>query len=555
MTSEFKRKIVDHARLLEAVREARAAGKSIVQCHGCFDIVHPGHIRYLEFARQQGDVLIVSLTGDLDVNKGDNRPYIPQEYRAENLAAIMFVDFVYINVDPTAAELLSDIRPDVYVKGREYEGSTDPGFLAEKNTVEGYGGRLIYSSGEVVFSSTALVGRRPRAGDFQTHRLQSLCRARDISADSMDRLLDRFAGLHVLVVGDVILDRYVLCDAIGLAGEGPMISLAHREERTYVGGAAIVARHVAALGAHAFLLSAAAGSDDATTRAVRDVLDKEEVESHLIDARPAVVEKTRFLAEDAKLFKLDRARRVPLDSVAERRAAVILEQQSKLADAVIFCDFGYGMITGTLLQRVLPVLRQNVPILTADVSGGRAHLLSFRNVDLLCPTEREARAMLNDHDSGLSAVAWNLLRETQARHLFITLEKRGLLVFERPSQDRNSADWSARLQSELLPAFADHAVDHLGCGDALLSASTLALASGASLTQAAYLGNAVAAIEAGLLGNIPVDQDQLRDWLRHRRELSATKTATVTHHRESAIREPAESVPRLLRSASSDPPR
>ncbi|MDO8632895.1 MAG: PfkB family carbohydrate kinase [Phycisphaerales bacterium] len=520
MPSDFQRKIVDHDRLLEVVREARAAGKTIVQCHGCFDIVHPGHIRYLEFARQQGDVLIVSLTGDLDVGKGDNRPYIPQEFRAENLAAIMFVDYVHINASPTAEQLLGEVRPDVYVKGREYEGSTDPGFLAEKNTVEGYGGRIIYSSGEIVFSSTELIGRMPRAGEAQAHRLKLLCRVHDISAASLEDLIHRFADLHVLIVGDVIVDRYVMCDALGLASEGPMISLAHRDERTYVGGAAIVARHVAALGAHAFLLSAAAGPKDAATQMVRDVLTAEGVESHLIDARPAVVEKTRFLAEDTKLFKLDRARRVPLDSVAERRAAVILEQQSKVADAVIFCDFGYGMITGTLLQRVLPTLRQNVRTLTADVSGGRAHLLSFRNVDLLCPTEREARAMLDDNDSGLATVAWEVLRETQARHIFITLEKRGMLVFERRSQDRNSPDWSSRLKSELLPAFADYAVDHLGCGDALLAASTLALAAGASLTQSAYLGNAAAAIEAGQLGNHPVDEKQLRDWLRARRELS-----------------------------------
>ena len=128
--------------------------------------------------------------------------------------------------------------------------------------------------------------------------------------------------------------------------------------------------------------------------------------------------------------------------------------------------------------------------------------------------------MLNDHDSGLSTIAWNVLRETQARHIFITLEKRGLLVFERRSQDRDSPEWSERLRSELLPAFTDRAVDQLGCGDALLAASTLALTAGAPLTQAAYLGNAAAAIEAGMPGNVPVDVAQLRNWLITRHELS-----------------------------------
>ncbi|MBI4717511.1 MAG: adenylyltransferase/cytidyltransferase family protein [Planctomycetes bacterium] len=529
MTASYEKKIVSLKDLVAAAEHARAAGKTIVQCHGCFDIVHPGHIRYLEFARQQGDVLIVTLTGDANVDKGVQRPYIPQELRAENLAALMFVDYVHVTEEATAQRVLSEVRPDVYVKGREYEYSRDPGFLAEKNVVEGYGGRIIFSSGEIVFSSTALVEQLPRTPETESHRLNLLCRRYGITAASLDQTLNRFHNLHVIVVGDIVVDRYVLCDTLGVASESPILSLAHRDERTFVGGAAIVARHVAALGGHAFLLSA--GAADAQTDLVSEVLETEGVDVHLIRSRPALVEKTRFLADDTKLFKVDRARCLPLDSVAERRAALILEQQSKLADAVIFCDFGYGMITAGLLRRVLPSLRQNVRLITADVSGGRANLLNFQNVDLLCPTELEARAMLNDFDSGLSAVAWELLGKTQARHLFITLEKRGMVVFERASQQRGTAEWSGRLRSEALPSFATHAVDRLGCGDALLAASTLSLAAGAPLLAAAYLGNAAAALEISVLGNHPIEEPCLRGWLQGRREFAASE----------AMREPAGS--------------
>lgn len=523
MLSGFQQKIVDLDGLLAGVRTARAAGKTIAQCHGCFDIVHPGHIRYLQFARQQCDVLVVSLTGDTDVSKGDNRPYIPQELRAENLAALMFVDYVYITPTPTAESVLANVKPDVYVKGREYERSTAPDFLAEKAVVEAYGGRIIFSSGEIVFSSTELIDRIPVSREVESHRLNLVCRRYDITARSIDQTLARFRDLHVLVVGDIVIDRYVLCDALGVASESPVLSLVQRDERSYVGGAAIVARHLAALGAHAFLLSAA--GNDAQSKMVAEVLAGEGVESHLIESRPFLVEKTRFLADDNKLLKVDRSQSLPLDSVDERRAALILEQQSKIADAVIFCDFGYGMITGGLLTRVLPTLRQNVRTLTADVSGGRANLLNFRHADLLCPTEREMRTMLNDYASGLSAVAWRLLDQTQARHLFVTLEKRGMVVFERQSQDRSSPDWSARLKSEQLPSFAEHVVDRLGCGDALLAAATLALASGDDLMQTAYIGNAAAAIEIGMLGNNPVEALVLREWLHTRRELASETPA------------------------------
>ena len=177
------------------------------------------------------------------------------------------------------------------------------------------------------------------------------------------------------------------------------------------------------------------------------------------------------------------------------------------------------MVSG-LLARVLPTLRHNVRTMTADVSGGRGNLLNFRNVDLLSPTEREMRTMLNDFDSGLSAVAWEVMERTQARHLLVTLEKRGMVVFERRSQDRQSPQWAGRLKSEQFPSFAEHPVDRLGCGDALLAASTLSLAAGAELMHAAYLGNAAAALEIAQLGNHPVDAHRLREWLAERRELT-----------------------------------
>ena len=153
MTPGWQRKIVGLDALLQRVAEARASGHKIVHCHGCFDIVHPGHIRYLEFARQQGDLLIVSLTGDSEIDKGELRPYIPQELRAENLAALMFVDLVHIHPGPTAEGLLAKVQPDLYVKGAEYAHRPFP----ERTVVEGYGGRVILAELEAGHSTTDLL--------------------------------------------------------------------------------------------------------------------------------------------------------------------------------------------------------------------------------------------------------------------------------------------------------------------------------------------------------------------------------------------------------------
>src|SRR5437016_8854630 len=103
--------------LIHFRRAARDAGKTVVHCHGCFDIVHPGHIHHLQFAKSLGDVLIVSVSADTHVNKGVNRPLIPDDLRAASLAALECVDVVYLNGDPTAAQLLAELKPDIYVKG------------------------------------------------------------------------------------------------------------------------------------------------------------------------------------------------------------------------------------------------------------------------------------------------------------------------------------------------------------------------------------------------------------------------------------------------------
>ncbi len=521
-----QRKILELDALLATLRRRSADGATVVQCHGCFDIVHPGHIRYLEFASRQGDILVVTLTGDADISKATQSPYIPQELRAESLAALEFVDYVYIDPSPTAESVLEAIRPDIYVKGREYESSRDPRFLREREVVEACGGRVIFSSGEVVFSSTALIAALPRAQQIEHERLKLVCRRHGVNRAGLGDLIERFRGLRVGVVGDVILDRYVFCDAHDVASESPMLSLAELQRREYVGGAAIVARHAAALGAAACVITNLA--DDEASARTRRVLADEDVELHALTTRPQLVEKTRYLVEENKLFKVETGDIAPLDSQAERDAAALIERRARELDAIILCDFGYGMITAGLLERVLPCLRANVPVISADVSGSRGNLLNFRKVDLLCPTERELRETLHDYEEGLSSVAYRLLAETQARHLVCTLGKRGLVAFQRPGQQPGTQAWIERLQSEHFPSFADHGLDRLGCGDALLAAATLALAAGGSLTSAAYLGNAASAVEIGLLGNHPVTAAQLSDWLNRRTEFTRPTPALTS---------------------------
>ena len=500
-----QRKLLSLAALLDAREAARREGRTVVHCHGCFDIVHPGHIQHLQHARSLGDLLVVSVSADAQVNKGVNRPLIPDDLRASSLAALECVDWVYVNEHPTAAALLERLRPDVYVKGSEYERSADPRFLAERDVVESYGGRVVFASGEVVYSSTALINGLERTDRFHDEKLVRLRQRYGLTDTHLAGLMRHAAGKRVLVVGDYVLDRYHFCDATGVAGEGPMLSLRALQQTDFDGGAGVLALHLAAMGASPALVTATA--DDDASRQVEMRLAGEGVELHALRHRRQLARKHRYVVDDTKLFKVDEGGPTPGDSRQEREAARAILDAAQGAEAVIFADFGYGLLTVGLLERVLPALRRDVPILAAGVSGKRSNLLRFRGVDLLCPTEREVREAQHDFSAGLGAVVWDLLSATGASRAIVTLGKQGLVTF-----DHDAEAPAGRLRSEYIPALAHHAVDPLGCREALLSAATLALSVGGSLQAAAYLGSIAAAVELRRVGNRPVSID---DILRH----------------------------------------
>ena len=480
-----------------------------MHCHGCFDIVHPGHIQYLQFAASLGDLLVVTVSADPQVNKGINRPLIPDDLRAASLAALECVDAVYVNPHPTAVEILADLKPDIYVKGREYETNHDPRFLAERDEVTRHGGRVVFSSGDVIYSSTALIGAMESSEAFNHEKVRRFRSEFDLSPGAMSQMLLRCRGKRMVVVGDYISDRYHFCDASGIASEGPMMTLRPLGSESYDGAAAVIARHLAGLGAQTTLITSLA-EDDASEQAVAR-LNAQGITVRAVRQRQQLVTKTRYLVDQTKLFKVDEGTNTPLDSSSLNEVSAMIEEAAidQSAAGIIFADFGYGAITSSLLDRVMPRVRTNVPIVTADVSGRQSTLMRFSDVDLLCPTEREVRQTLNNFASGLNAVVYELMTCTRARAAMITLGKQGLCLFDQRKDSGPNDTWDRKLRTAYLPALSGHAVDPLGCGDALLAVASLVLAAGGSNQAAAFLGSLAAGIEVQQVGNVPITADQL----------------------------------------------
>ena len=504
-------KVLSHERLLELRARARQDGRSVVHCHGCFDIVHPGHIRHLRQAKSLGDVLLVSITGDEQVGKGSGRPLIPQELRAENLAALDFVDWVYIEPGPTAGELLGEVRPDVYVKGREYEFNQDPRFAQERLTVERHGGRVVFSSGDVVFSSTALINAIESSVDPSHHALVSLLSRDEMSGAALFSQVASFRNQRVVVVGEVITDTYVLCDRPEVASESPVMTLRPLEHRQYDGGAAILARHLAALGAVPVLVTTLPEEGPAGEAAdsVRRRLLSEGVEVRSIPQSAPIAEKQRFLVGAQKVMKLDLIEPVVLDASEQDRLVDAAVDASRDSSAAIIADFGLGALTPGVVKRVSRGVRPHVRVLTGDISGRRASLRKMVEMDLLCPSEAELRDAYRLYDEGLPMVAGRMLDETKSRAAIVTMGAEGLITFEHDGNMQGEG-WQSRLRSEHVPTLSSMPVDVLGCGDALIAGATLMLASGGSVASAAFVGSVAASVHAQRIGNVPVSATDLR---------------------------------------------
>ena len=515
MHEPVSRKIVSLQALIEQTRRRREDGETIVQCHGCFDIVHPGHIRYLQFARQLGDVLVVSLTGDALIEKAPDRPLIPQELRAENLAALEFVDWVVIDSHPTACEILESLKPDVYVKGREYAGSSDPRFVREREIVERHGGRVVFSSGDVVFSSTRLMETISGDRALDQHRLTAFCRRAEIDEPVLCDTLEAFAGVRAVVVGDLINERYVFTDASEVAADAPVMSLQELGSQSYWGGAAAVALQLQALGARPFLLSRV-GRNAASAEAARQFAQLG-VCNHLMRDRPDMIERTTVVADETKLFVLNKGVTAPLDSAAEKSAAEILSDHLADAQLIIWCDYGFGMLTPGLLATVNSAIGARDVFRAGHAPSRRGQLLG--GLDLLSVTERRLREAMHDMNSGLSAVAWKLLDQTGGQSTIVSLHKRGLICFDRQSSDPNSDSWRERLRSEFVPSFATRYIDALGAQESGLTIAALTRTVGRSIEMATYFAGAIESLTAARIGGGAVRSEQLRNWIAQQREL------------------------------------
>jgi rfaE bifunctional protein kinase chain/domain len=474
------------------IRQRFGQGQPIVFVSGNFNILHPGHLRLLRFAAELGGTLVVGVNSD-----DTTGVTMPQPVRLQGVQAIgAVVEAVALSEPPE--QFIARLRPEIVVKGKEYADRIN----AEQSVVESYGGRLVFSSGEVRFASKALLEREYSETQYSVIRKPADYPARNrFRIADLGKIPPRFADLRVVVVGDLIVDEYISCDPIGMSQEDPTIVVTPIESKLFVGGAGIVAAHARGLGARAHYI--AVSGDDESAAFARDTLEAQGVDVDLfVDSTRPTTRKQRYRATGKTLLRVNHLRQHAIEPDHQQRVLAAVDAALDGADILLFADYNYGCLPQPLVEAISERARARGVMMAADsqASSQLSDVSRFKHMTLITPTEREARLALHDQDSGLVVVADRLQRAAQATNVVVTLGAEGLLI-HAPEQDAYRTD--------RLPAFNTVPKDVAGAGDSFFTCTAMALRLGVDIWAAAYLGSLAAACQVSRVGNMPLTAAEL----------------------------------------------
>ncbi len=493
LAGKYGHKVKTVDQLLRAIGK-RPRKRSVVMCHGVFDLVHPGHIRHLLYAKSKGDILVASLTSDEHIQKAHYRPFVPQELRALNLAALEMVDHVVIDGEATPIANLERIQPDYFAKGYEYQaGDIRPETRREMEVLETYGGEILFTPGDIVYSSSALIETGPP--DISIDKLVTLMHAEGVDFARVRSVLDRFKGIAVHVVGDTIVDSLTHTTMIGGMTKTPTPSVRFDGRQDFIGGAAIVAAHLAAAGAEV-TFSTVLGEDGLKEFILEGLAGMGVRVAPIIDKTRPTTQKNAFVCGDYRLLKVDTIdNRSISDTVAKALAAQL---RATPAQAVVFSDFRHGIFNRRTVASLIEAIPEGAfRVADSQVASRWGNILDFKGFDLITPNEREARFSMADQDTGVRPLAAQLHDLAACRILMLKLGDRGVLTC-RPGKD------NALRSFFVVDSFVERVVDAVGAGDALLAYATLAMVADGCEVAATILGSLAAALECEISGNLPI---------------------------------------------------
>jgi bifunctional ADP-heptose synthase (sugar kinase/adenylyltransferase) len=485
-------KILSLDELVKVVENLQQQGKTVVQSHGVFDIIHPGIIQHLNEAAALGDVLVVTVIKDKDVRRGPGRPVFPERLRAENVAALEIVDYACVVDDDIPFEAVKRLNPDIFAKGQAY-----------KERDRKIHRKIFEEERELYFGKTKLIDTKSfsfSASGIINHLLEIYPKeillflhdfAQKNSFDDIARSINNLGDLKVLIIGDSIIDEYYFCIPMGKSAKAQLVVNQYLNHEVYPGGVLAVANHVAGVCQKVTLITML-GKEDSREDFIKENLNPTIKGKYFYrDDGPTVIKK-RYVDKynNQKLFEINYIKAQDINGKIETTIINSLMEEIPRHDLVIVADFGHGLITQEMAQalgKYPHLLAVNTQTNAANV--GFNMITKYRRPRFVCLAENEARLAMQNRIDDIGVVAKSLSHILGTDRLIVTLGKKGSLGLDRGNN------------LQYTPVFSPKVVDTVGAGDAVFSYTALCSAKGLPLDLTAFVGNVVGAIAVQIMGN------------------------------------------------------
>ncbi|MBI3026536.1 D-glycero-beta-D-manno-heptose-7-phosphate kinase [Candidatus Woesearchaeota archaeon] len=312
------------------------------------------------------------------------------------------------------------------------------------------------------------------------------------------KILEKFKDKKILVIGDVMLDKYIWGDVSRISPEAPVQVVNVIKETYEPGGASNVANNVSALSGRAFM-AGIAGNDEAKNTIIEE-LKKKNVDTAgiFLDRDKPTTQKVRIIGKGQQLLRVDYEKKEHVHKEIEEQIVKFLNEKIKEIDVVVVSDYAKGVITPRICNKLLEASKSNKKPVIVDPKPKHRDL--YMNADLITPNNSEASEMTNIEDGSDEAVInmGSKLLKYLNTNVLITRGEKGMSLFERDGSVKH------------VPAKAKEVYSLIGAGDTVAAVIALALASGASLEEAATLANIAAGIKVGKIGTASVSADEIK---------------------------------------------
>ncbi|MFA5392124.1 MAG: PfkB family carbohydrate kinase [Candidatus Paceibacterota bacterium] len=492
MKDFINQKIKTPDELAKIVVKFKKEGKKVVQCHGVFELVHPGHLSHFEAAKKQGDVLIVSITADEFVNKGPNNPIFPISIRVKVLASLQIVDYVTINNDFTAVEILKTIKPNIYFKGQEYESAlNDPtrNLYKEAEAIKSVDGEIKFSY-EPTFSSTNLLKNH---FDIYPQKTKDFLKDFSLKYSAKDLImtLKSLREMKVLLIGETIIDEYCYCKGMGKVPKDNLVATKYLNNEIFAGGVLACANHLAGFCDNIHLVTAL-GKKNSYEEFIKDKLKPNINFKFFYNETGQTIVKRRFIDPVffTKMFEIYYFDDQDLPEEISSKIINYLEDILPSYDLVIVNDYGHGFFN----KNIIEILRKKAKFLAVNTQTNSANfgfnlITKYLNPDYVCIDEPEARLAVCQKNSDISEVIEQIFKIINVKQLMITQGHLGSVVSENKGKIYHT------------PILSTNVIDRLGAGDAFFAISSAMAAKGCPIEVISFIGNVVGAIQVATMGN------------------------------------------------------